>query len=244
MKKILFSILVLSTITFAQEVQTKSSQDLKIFAKENLKKSDSNFEIEYLQSKQKSPALAILYSAVLPGMGELYAGNYSSGKYFTISEASLWLVYFGMDYHAGLKKDNYLAYAKTFGGVDVANKDEDFFANIGNFGSIEDYNDDRSFYRRFNEMYNDPSYNWRWNSDGERRAYRRLWVSSQQTIINMRFATGALILNRLMSIINAVRLVNVYNKNLQSESSYNFFMDYNTDETAIQNISINLIKSF
>jgi hypothetical protein len=35
---------------------------------------------------KKSAGLAALYSLVLPGMGELYAEGFSSGKYFLLAE--------------------------------------------------------------------------------------------------------------------------------------------------------------
>src|ERR1035437_7779381 len=45
---------------------------------------------------QKSKAWAGFFSAVLPGMGELYAGRYETGKFFTAGELLLWLGYAGM----------------------------------------------------------------------------------------------------------------------------------------------------
>ncbi len=40
---------------------------------------------------KKSVGLAAIYSLLLPGMGELYAEGFSSGKYFLIAEGVLWL---------------------------------------------------------------------------------------------------------------------------------------------------------
>jgi hypothetical protein len=196
------------------------------------------------QNQKKSPALAILYSALLPGMGELYAGNYHSGKYFTIAEASLWSIYIGMNYYQDLKKDNLIAYAKSNGGVDPSNKDDDYYATISQYKNIEQYNNDKAFNRLFNEMYNVDLYYWKWNSENERKLYRNLWLSSQNAKNNQRFIVGAMIINRLISIINAVRLTASYNKNLLQESSWDLFLDYDNNVNSVSNISLNYKQQF
>ena len=47
-----------------------------------------------------------------------------------------------------------------------------------------------------------------------------MWTSSEQTYNDLRFVVGAMILNRVVSAINAARLVSVYNKRLE-ELSWN-----------------------
>ena len=48
-----------------------------------------------------------------------------------------------------------------------------------------------------------------------------MWESSEQTFNNVRFVVGALLLNRVVSAINAVRLVSRYNNNLSQEVGWN-----------------------
>lgn len=174
---------------------------------------------ENLDRERKSPALAILYSALIPGMGELYAGDYTTGKYLTITEGALWLSYFSINQYGEWQEENYLSYAQTKGGVALGGKDEDFFANIGNYRDINQYNDERAFYRQFDEMYNTTTHSWSWTSTTERRTYRSMWVSSRQAFNNLRFVVAGMLLNRLGSVINAVRLVSAHNKGLQAETS-------------------------
>lgn len=45
-----------------------------------------------------------------------------------------------------------------------------------------------------------------------------MWVSSRQAFNNLRFVVAGMLLNRLGSIINAVRLVSAHNKNLNVEN--------------------------
>ena len=178
--------------------------------------------------EKKSAAMAILLSSLLPGMGELYAGNYNSGKYFTAVDVSLWITYFGMSTYSTWKENNYKQYAKSNGGVQGDSFDSDFYANVGNYMSIEEYNNAMAFNRDYNSIYTDVnSRNWKWNSVAERKTFRGMWVSSKQASNNMRFATGALILNRIISVINAVRLVTAHNKSLSETQTVS--MEFRVD---------------
>jgi len=50
-----------------------------------------------------------------------------------------------------------------------------------------------------------------------------MWVSSENAFNNVRFAVGALILNRLASAVNAVRLVAAYNRHLKDEKKVSLY---------------------
>jgi hypothetical protein len=192
---------------------------------------------------KKNAGLAILSSMLLPGMRELYAEGYESGKYFTIAEGALWLTFGGMKYYSMRQKDNYFSYAESYGGVkDMAGKDADYYANIGNYLNINDFNDDMAKQGQFSKMYNTNTHFWDWGTNNSRKSYREMWSSSENWNNNLRFVIGGMILNRLASAINAVRLTARYNKGV--ETSWNFWFDYNASETAYQNISLNFIKSF
>jgi hypothetical protein len=169
---------------------------------------------------KKSVGLAILYSALLPGMGEYYAGDYSLGKYLTIVEGVGWVTYLGMDYYSRWQKENYKEFAKVNGSVSSADLNDDYYATIGSYMNVGNYNDDMSFQRRFSEMFTDNKYFWSWNSQADRKTYRGMWTSSQQANNNLRFVIGALVLNRVVSVINAVRLVNAHNRNTANRVSY------------------------
>lgn len=172
--------------------------------------------------QKKSLGLAILYSALLPGMGEYYAGDYSLGRYFTIADAGFFLTYAGVQTYSKWQTDNYKAFAKSKGGVS-GNFDDDYFANIGAYMSIANYNDDMSFQRRFSEMYA-PERFWEWTTQGDRKTYRGMWTSAQEANNNLRFVVGALIVNRIVSIINAVRVVSARDKSLP-QTSYGFILN-------------------
>ncbi|MCL5031359.1 MAG: hypothetical protein M1480_20335 [Bacteroidetes bacterium] len=245
MKNILLALAVFSTYTFSQTklepkffVLQNSINEIKV---EN--KSLQNFTTEVSNSK-KSAGLAILYSFLLPGMGELYANSYSSGKYFTIAEGSLWGIYFGMNTYGNWLKDRYISYASSTGMVNSQNKNADYYATIGDYMSIDEYNNAMALQQSFDKML-DPTKNyWNWQTIANRKNYRNMWVSSEQEHNDLRFIVGALILNRIASAINAVRLVAEFNKKQSTELGWNFSVDANNPATLPSTLYFNFQTTF
>jgi len=247
MKLIPILLLLSSTILFSQTDDQKSIQELKYLIKnseENFQESDLVLNSN-LRNEKKSVGLGIVYSLLLPGMGELYADSYGSGKYFTIADGILWGTLIGMSAYSGWQEDNYKTYAASNG--DVINdgiKDEDFYANIGDYTSVYSYNDQKALERNFDEMYDEEAYFWKWNTTDERRTYRDMWNSSEQANNNIRFVVGGLILNRIISAINAARLVSSYNSRLEEEVSWNFSVGFMNQPNLPTSLSFNVQKSF
>ena len=224
MKSVTLTILacfIFSFNAFAQADSKSSIYELRYAVKENINilesEAVSNFSLNKSTGK-KSPGLAILYSLLLPGMGELYADGYNSGVYFTIAEGALWATYIGMNTYAGWQEDKYKSYAVSKAGIDAAGKDKDFYSRVGLYLNLEQYNNEKALERNFDQMYESQQYFWKWNSTEERRAYRDMWLSSEQTYNDIRFVVGAMLLNRVASAINAVRLVSSYNNRLEEQS--------------------------
>jgi len=245
----LFSIILLlsSTIIFSQTENPKSIQELK----NSVKNSDVNYESSsisinsYLDSEKKSVGLGIVYSLLLPGMGELYADAYSVGKYFTIADGLLWGTFIGMNAYSNWQEDSYKSYAASEAGViNDANKDEDYYANIGDYTSVYTYNEQKALERNFDEMYDEQTNFWKWNSTDERRTYRDMWNSSETASNGIRFVVGGLILNRLISAINAARLVSAYNNKLEEEVSWNFSVGFMNTPNLPTSLALHVQKSF
>lgn len=246
MKLILFLLLLSSTILFPQTDDQKLIQELKYSIKnseENFQRTEINLSSN-LSNEKKSVGLGIVYSLLLPGMGELYADSYGSGKYFTIADGILWGTLIGMSAYSGWQEDNYKTYAAS--NADVINdgvKDEDFYANIGDYTSVYSYNDQKALERNFDEMYDEEAYFWKWNTTDERRTYRDMWNSSETASNNIRFVVGGLILNRVISAINAARLVSSYNKSIE-EVSWNFSVGFMNQPNLPTSLALNVQKSF
>lgn len=223
MKKFLIILSFISIQIFAQENE-QSFYSFKQQIAENISSMESvtpGFEFDDVK-KKKSTGLAILYSMVLPGMGELYAGSYDSGIYFTVADGVLWGTYIGMNVYGNWQKDRYINYAVNNAGINTNSKDEAYYATISAYMDIDEFNDEKAFERDYVAMYNNiNTYYWKWNTNDQRKEFRKMWESSEQTFNNVRFIVGALLLNRVVSAINAVRLVSKYNNNLNQEVGWN-----------------------
>jgi hypothetical protein len=245
MKNILILLLALSTQIFSQ-IEEQSFYSFKQQAISEISKiDDNNQQIVFDDVKQKkSPGLAIVYSLLLPGMGELYADAYDSGIYFTVADGVLWGTYIGMNVYGNWQKDRYISYAQTNADVTIENKDDDYYATISEYLSIDQYNDQKAFERNFDEMYNTEQYFWKWNTSEERKVYRDMWVSSEQTLNDVRFVVWGLLLNRVVSAINAVRLVSRYNNNLSQEVGWNVSLGVQNLPDNSASYNLNFITSF
>lgn len=245
MKKIFFFFLISSAILSQQNLK-EDLLLLKYNFSKNFYYQNEKLEKIYdeVSKEKKNTALAILYSMLIPGMGELYANNYESGKYFTIADGVLWGVFAGFNIYGKWKENNYKAFAQTKGGVNLQGKDEDYFTTIGIYISIDEYNRIRELNRDFSNVYDPQAYYWKWEDENQRKEYRQMWLSSEQAYNNVRFAVGALILNRIISAINAVRLVNAYNRNISYESAWgvNFSLLNNCYFKPV--VSLNFFKRF
>jgi hypothetical protein len=210
MKKILFiGLLVLTTNMFAQfKDQIDPVEKYKI---NQLK------PLEFSQA-EKSKTLAFFLSLVLPGSGEFYVNRFDVGKYFVIAEGGMWLSLWGFDYYGNFQRESYINYAKTIGGVNPEGKDSRYWAVIGNYLSIQDYNNEKLLNREFNLLYDENYYYWNWNTNQERKKYRNLWLSSESAFNNKQFPIALIVINHIVSAINAAILANRYNRSLENET--------------------------
>jgi hypothetical protein len=245
MKNILILLIILSTQIFSQieEQSFYSFKQQAVSEISRIKDLDQQIVIDDVKQK-KNPGLAIVYSLLLPGMGELYADAYDSGVYFTIADGVLWGTYIGMNVYGNWQQDRYISYAQTNAGVSADNKDDDYYATIGEYLSVDQYNDQKAFERNFDEMYNTEQYFWKWNTSEERKNYRSMWVSSEQTFNDVRFVVWGLLLNRVVSAINAVRLVSRYNNNLSQEVGWNVSLGLQSNPDNSSSYKINFITRF
>lgn len=160
---------------------------------------------------KKSPALAAFASLVVPGLGELYAGQYDVGKYSTIAEVSLWVIYTGLEFYSNQVRKDAINYAEVYAGADAQGKSSQFFVNIGNFLNTESYNVKKIHDGTYGLIYNQPSYQWQWTSDAERTRFKDLRIKADSYLNYGRYTLAAIFLNHLVSAIDAARLVSNLN---------------------------------
>jgi hypothetical protein len=245
MKKIILFIVFISYCSFPQALPDSNFLALQNSLKQvNNNKDFRDINFGSAAVNKKSPGLAAIYSLLLPGMGELYAGSYSSGKYFTAAEGALWGIFIGMDTYSNWLTNNYKAYAATTAGVNNANKSSGYYTTIANYESITEYNNDMSLEGNFGSMMNPQTAYWNWPSTTARENYRSLWVESQNETNDLNFVVGALILNRVISAINAVRLVTAFNKGLKTDLSWNVSVNVENKETLPPSLLFNFQTEF
>ncbi|MGA7159578.1 MAG: hypothetical protein WBZ48_01160 [Bacteroidota bacterium] len=164
--------------------------------------------------KKKSQATAVLYSLLLPGMGEWYADDFGSGRYSLIAEATLWLTYASFQQYGTWYQNDARQFAVAHASASSNGKNDQFFVNMANFDNVYEYNDQKLRERDAADLYDPASgYFWSWDSDADREHFRALRVSGDRIFNNSRFVIGAVIVNHIVSAINAARLVRHYNKN-------------------------------
>jgi len=165
---------------------------------------------------KKSAGLAALYSLVLPGMGELYADGFSSGKYFLLAEGALWLTFATFEIYGNAVQADARTFSISHAGVDPSGKNEQYYIDIGNFLNITEYNEKQLQDREPENLY-DPAqgYAWEWDTDASRAKYRDERINSENMFNNKKFVVAAILVNHVASAINAARAAISFNNSLE-----------------------------
>ena len=153
-----------------------------------------------------STAKAALYSLLLPGMGEYYVGNKGKAKYFWGVEAAAWIGFIAYRTYGSWKKDDLIDYAAVHANASLDGKDDEFLDMVGFYDDIYQYN---SFGRVFDVerpyLEDNADNHWVWQSDDDQAAFRHLKNRSREAYRRANFMIGLAVLNRIVSVIDAVR---------------------------------------
>jgi hypothetical protein len=194
---------------------------------------------------KKSTILAIAYSLVLPGLGDLYAENFGTGKYFMGADAGLWLAYGGVRFYGQWLKEDARTLAVQSASANFDGKDAKYEVNLGNFSDVWAYNDAKLRNREFDLVYDSRSnYAWQWNSDADREHYKDLRNRGETTLRNSQFVVGALILNRVIAAVSAARSVSTYNRSVQALGSWRLNARVTGGMLAADGLELSFSKEF
>ena len=181
-------------------------------------------------NSQKSALNAMLMSAVLPGTGQLYLGN---SKRATVYLSADVLAFFAL-YRTNMEKNNltdsFKIYAYSNAGLRRGASD-DIYRLAQRFMTSDEYNKSVERYARnfllanriTQEEYDEyverfrirPEDSWDWQNEHYFREYRAIRQDRQTFEIYENFALGALLINRIISVIDAAFLTNKVNRNSQ-----------------------------
>jgi len=189
---------------------------------------DSHSMLAQVAAQENEPAIAeakapsnsrvaMLYSLLLPGLGEYALGHHDRAKVFFVAEGAIWTSYAIFQVQGNHRKDLYQEFAHVNAGVPQRNDDE-FYRIIGNYVSSDgpfsaneqirrearaNYPDDRA---KQEEYYQEHSYTgddtWTWQSQALLDTYQDMRDASESAYHKSDFSLGLAIANRLISVVD------------------------------------------
>ncbi len=164
----------------------------------------------------KSPGKAFFLSFLLPGAGEFYAGSKKNAAVFFASEVLLWGGFAACRTLSKWKTEDGIALARGHAGIDMAGRDHNYYVAVENYMSIRAYNEAKLLQRDLAAMYPEDEYHsWEWDSDDSRRQFESLRVQSDSWENRSVLIIGAVLLNHIVSGIDAARLARKHNRGLE-----------------------------
>ena len=160
-------------------------------------------------------------SLLLPGAGELYAENTTGSRIFLGLEGSIWAGFFAFRTYGSWKKTDYKGYAALHSGVNLDSKTDDYFENITYYDTRDQYNQFARLYHGADAMIypENDFWNWNWDSQDSKGRFRDLRNQSKTAYRRALFMVGLAAVNRIGSVLDAVRSVKKFNRKLSSEFS-------------------------
>jgi len=199
----------------------------QISVKEDITTDSVNVFQTYEQNA-KSSRLATGLSLILPGTGHQYLGrNNSAIAYLAVDIFSLFGAIYCGTYSSKLNTDarGYAAlHAGAYGGNQ---KDYRFWNAVEQFDNVNSYNDAMRLNRENEELYNDDTRYWSWNSDDEQKEFGTIRKKSSRFQLVSSICIGAMVLNRVVSVVD-IRASSKY-KVLKNISSVNFNASFSPD---------------
>ena len=202
-----------------------------------------------LTGKELSVKKAMLYSILVPGLGEMYSQNYSKGAIFLATESAIIFSYFRMKSERDWAINSYKQYAYSVVGV-PKDMDDDYYQLIQNYMSSEEYNDiiirdarnyfliyntDPEGYEEYLEAHLIPEENsWYWDNNNEWSEFIKLRLKKQDYEIYSNFAFAAAILNRIISVIDSAMEVKKFNRSGQYLGKLSIQPDWNKNGMKIK----------
>ena len=158
---------------------------------------------------------AILASVVLPGTGQMMLGSAKRGEALLWLDGTLWALWSGFSWYSSAREHDARLYAGREAGADLAVKESHYYRALEQYDNSDQYNegvrsDARDIYpddpERQHAYYESRGYFgskvWNWSSDSARFRYWRTRRAGRDAAMNAQFAVGALLLNRLASIVD------------------------------------------
>jgi hypothetical protein len=240
-----FLALMLAAVCTAPVAQAQSSL---LVPSSRLDRSDAFMQALDASSMQSSTALqpksrykAALLSALIPGLGQAYAGHRGRAIAFGTAEVGIWVTYGVFKVQEDLRHDRAIEFAVGAAGASAAG-DDDYYKAVGRYlrndgpGMWNEFV--RRRYRDTGEVVGVEYFGndaWAWTSQANLEAYRdlrRKELSAEDHATNM-FAFA--ILNRVLSIIDAVYIVTRDHRSLENQG---FSLEFDTGGSTMARVML------
>ena len=161
-------------------------------------------EVSFGEQSSVEGGKAFLRSVLVPGWGQLSAGRKTTGYAFLASEIALVSGIIILRTHAAWLEDDYRQFARQHAGVS-ADRDHGYYVDIGNWMDRLSFNEKRLQDRQLDRLYRSSRYDWNWDSDAKRRHFKSMRIDSDTARQKSMLFVGGLLLNHLISAIEAGR---------------------------------------
>lgn len=164
------------------------------------------FSVSFAAPKEQSNSNDFFKSLLLPGWAQIEQGRKTSGFLFITNEVVLIATAVGLNQYGNLLKDDYQTYANLYGGLrNTTIRSHSFYVDMGNWNSTDEYNQARARERAFDQMYLSQDDQWRWLDESKRIRFKNLRIQSDKFLESVKFAVGMVVLNHVLSAIDATR---------------------------------------
>ncbi len=171
-------------------------------------------------TETKSTSKAVMYSLLLPGLGQWYLGEKTPAKVFFAIDIAIWTSFIVFNVQSELREDEYQQYARTFAGVTSLDHSDEYYSILTEYDSFRNYEDEIKSEGRF-ALYPDIDVatldqyfienrvsdyeTWVWWSADHRRAYQDRRSASKRADRRALYTFAAAMANRVASAFFAYR---------------------------------------
>lgn len=178
-------------------------------------------------AETKSVTKAFFLSLLLPGTGEAYIGETGYTKVFLSIELIGWGLFVANRINVHKREEDYKNYAAEHAGLSGQDRSDQYWIDIGKYDNIYLYNEQRRRDRDIEALYpEDISYQWQWDNYANRLYYDGYRIETRQIDENKIYIIGGIILNHVISAINAMRVARAHNREIE-QLGWRFNFDYN-----------------
>lgn len=201
---------------------------------------------------------AILYSLVLPGWGDYYAGRKSRARYFFISEAAIWSSFVVFRIQGHRDEDRYKDFAVQFAGVTRTDHSDDFYAELRQWDTSTEYENfiksegrpflfpdigDEALDQYFEQNRLADFEPWAWESFERRLQYSELRSASKNAYQRSEFAVAAAVLNRAVAAVFAYQAVKSQ-RNRDEQARYHIDFNPPPRYAADYEAAVSVVRTF